>query len=174
MRRVIHQHQVCQSRQGFAQGAQIVFGPDIAIDQYKRLLAQQRQGLEDSAPGLQRLAFGRIADLQTIATTITKIIFDLLPKPGVVDDHLLETRRLQRTQVVLDQGHPANANQWLGRVQGQGAHPLAFAGGQDHCLHAGAPAGICSEAINSPNSASSGRRATTASIYVKKRGTSVR
>ncbi|MCY1178242.1 hypothetical protein D9M73_185840 [compost metagenome] len=58
VRWIVNQDQMCQASQGLAQCTQVVIAPDVAIDQYKRLIAQQRQGLEDPTTGFQGLALG--------------------------------------------------------------------------------------------------------------------
>ncbi len=116
----------------------------------------------DSAAGLQRLAFGRIADRHAEAAAIAEIVLDLLPEPGMVDHQLVEAGGRQGTNVILDQRHAGGAHQRLGRVQGQGAQALALARGEDHGLHACGAFG--NSAISCRNSPSSGRRASTASI----------
>lgn len=82
----------------------------------------------------------------------------------MVDHDIGEAGLGQRFQVILDQTLAAGLHQWLGRVQGEWAHPLALAGGQDHRLHTLASAGWRRLASNSPNSLNSGRSASTASI----------
>ncbi len=59
----------------------------------------------------------------------------------MVDHDLGETGLGQRLQVILDQPLATGLHQWLGRVQGERTHPLAFARGQDHGLHTVASTG---------------------------------
>lgn len=80
----------------------------------------------------------------------------------MVDDDIGKARFRQRLEVVLDQALAAGLDQRLGRVQGQRAHPLTFAGGQDHGLHT--TASTRRLASNSPSSLNTGRSASTASI----------
>ena len=145
-----------------SQPGEIVVGPDIAVDHQERLIAEQPQRPVNPAAGFQGFTLGRIADGHAETAAVAQIVFDLLAEPGVVDHQFIETRGGQRTNVVLDQRHAGGANQRLRRVQRQRAQPLALAGGQNHRLHA---CGACgSSASSCCNSASSGLRASTASI----------
>ena len=121
MRGVIHQHQMGQPIQTARQIIKAVIRPDIAIDQQKRLVAQQRQGAKDAAAGFQRFVLCRIADLHAKARAVAQMVFDLLAEPGVVDHHLADPGRRQGAQVILDQGHAGHWHQRLGRMQGQRA-----------------------------------------------------
>ncbi|MNE87088.1 hypothetical protein D3C80_1842440 [compost metagenome] len=58
MARVVDQYQVSKALQGGLQACEVVVAPDIAVNQQERRVTQQRQGLEDAATGLQRLALG--------------------------------------------------------------------------------------------------------------------
>jgi len=82
----------------------------------------------------------------------------------MVDHDIGEPGPGQRLQVILDQALAARLHQRLGRVQGERAHPLAFAGRQDHRLHTLASAGWRKLASSSASSPNSGRSASTASI----------
>ncbi|MNE51165.1 hypothetical protein D3C80_1457790 [compost metagenome] len=144
------------------QHAEIVVGPDIPVDDKESLVTQQRQRTENSATGFQGFAFGGVANADTVARSIAEIVFDLLAEPGMIDHNLGKPGSGQRSQVVLDQRHATCANHRLGRGQGQGTHALALARRQNHCLHAGTPARRLASRTSS--SASSGRRAITASI----------
>ncbi|MNZ75578.1 hypothetical protein D3C78_940580 [compost metagenome] len=162
--RIVGQHQVSQPGQRFTQGGEGVIRPDITVDHHKGFLAEQWQCTEDPAAGFQRFAFRRILNLQAVARTVAQVVFNLLPQPGVIDHHLAETGCRQRPQVILDQWHPPHAHQRLGRGQCQRAHALTLAGRQNHCLHAVAPTAARRLISNVLKSASSGRRASTASI----------
>ncbi|MNN41484.1 hypothetical protein D3C81_1556050 [compost metagenome] len=161
---VVHQHQMSQAIQGPPQAIEIEVGPDVAIDHQERLVTQQRQGPEDTAAGFQRLAFRRIADGQAKARTIPEMRLDLRAEPGMVDHQLAKPRCHQGIEVELDQRGAGGTDQRLGRMQGQGAHALALASREDHGLHSGTTSSSGMPPSNSPSSASSGRRATTASI----------
>ncbi|MNQ86553.1 hypothetical protein D3C85_1017510 [compost metagenome] len=162
MSRVVRQHQVRQADNRLMQHTEVVIGPDVAIDHDKGVITQQRQCTENPAAGFQRLALRRVLDADAIARTVAQIILDLLTEPGMVDHDLGKPGGRQRSQVILDQRHSAGANQRLWRGQGQRAHALAFAGRQNHRLHAFTPARRLASSTSS--SASSGRRAITASI----------
>ncbi len=161
VRRVVDQHQMRQVAVGKMQPRVVEVAPDIAVEQQERLLAEQRQGAEDSATGFQRFTLRGIGDPPAQARTVAEIGLDLLAKPGMVDHPVVDSGLAQRQQLTLDQWHAGGLDQRLGRVQGGRPHALATPGGEDHRLHASAPCG--SEASSSPSSASSGRRATAVS-----------
>ena len=53
VRRVVHQHQMGQSIQGFRQIDKGVVGPDIPVHHHKRVAIEQRQRLKDTTAGLK-------------------------------------------------------------------------------------------------------------------------
>ena len=136
VRRVIRQHQMHRVRAILHQPGQVKIGPDIAVDQRKGLIAQQRQGALDAAGGFQRRAFVGVNDGNAVAGTVTQRGRQRLAQPAGVDYQGLDAGVTQRLDVVFDQRLAPRLQQRLGGMVGERSHTLAVAGGQDHGLHA--------------------------------------
>ena len=75
----------------------------VAIDDQKRLVTQKGQGSGDAAGGFQASGtFGRIGNAHAVVRTVFQGIFDLLAKPGMVDDDFSKSGLLQAAQVPAD------------------------------------------------------------------------
>ena len=82
---------------------EINVGQYVAIDDQKRLVTQKRQGGGNAAGGFQASgALWRIGNTHAVVRTIFQSIFDLLAKPGMVDDDFSESGLLQAAQVPAD------------------------------------------------------------------------
>ena len=102
VRRVVDQHQMRQVAVGKMQPRVVEVAPDIAVEQQERLLAEQRQGAEDSATGFQRFTLRGIGDPPAQARTVAEIGLDLLAKPGMVYHPVLDFQDALHGPVTYD------------------------------------------------------------------------
>jgi len=132
---VVHQHQVREKPIRKLQTREVQVCPDVAVDHQKGSGSEKRQCLEDSAAGLQRLVFGRVADPDTPPGPVAQSSLDSMTQMGVIDDDVSEPGSGEPLDLVDDEWLAACLEKGFGRVVREGAHALAPPGGQDHCLH---------------------------------------
>ena len=122
-------HRLCR------RGIEVEAGQEDIARDHPEGLAQQWQRLGDAACGLQRAtmvaALAGPVQPHPPACAVAQRRFELLFQPGGVDHHLAHPGGRQGLQVPFDQPLSAHAQQRLGGVVGQRAHPLAPTGGQD-------------------------------------------
>jgi hypothetical protein len=135
--RPIHHYQMGQTGWFARQLGEIEVGPDIAVDQQKGGVAQQRQRVPHAAAGFQRcIAFMDVADAQAPLCAVAQCRGELVCQPRGVDDHIADAQRSQFLQMPRDQRLAGHRQKRLGGVVGQRAHALAEASGENQRLHA--------------------------------------
>ncbi|MNS90652.1 hypothetical protein D3C72_1247120 [compost metagenome] len=106
--------------------------PDaVDIGDEDGIVAEQGTGLLQAAAGLQQ--FGALVGDDDGGTGAGgQMAFQPVGEPVDIDHGLLNTGLGQPVEDVVDQGASADLHQGLGPVVGQGAHPRAEPGGEDH------------------------------------------
>ena len=118
------------------QAGEGIIGPDIAVDDQKRLRPHPRQRLEDAAAGFQRVRrFRGPGDADSPSAAIAQRRRQLFPQMAGVDHQIGDAGRPQGLEMVDDQRLTGHRQQGFGRVVGQRPHAFAAPGGQDHRLH---------------------------------------
>ncbi len=161
LRGIVDQHQMRIAGRRARQRGDLHIRPHIAVDHQERCLAEDRQGIEDATTGFQRHdALIDEVQAQPPARTVAQRGCELVTQPRGVDHHLIDPGGSEPFQVPHDQRFATGDQQWLGGVQGQRAHALAFAGREDHGLHGRASTGSAMRAsaglIRSSNRSSRG------------------
>ena len=136
LHRVVHHHQVYETRRLLRQTREVVIAPDVAVDREEGLVAQPAQRLQHATPGFQRFgAFVRIVQAQAPARTIAERRLETIGEPGDIDHDLGDAGGREFLQMPFDQRFAADRQQRLRRALCQRTHALAFPGREDQGAH---------------------------------------
>src|SRR5882724_484803 len=116
---------------------------NIAIDNGKRRVIQQHQGIGNAACGFKCTGLGRILNTCAKLFAITKCSLNLYTEMGVVDYDVTNACAHQFFNMPDNQGFPADNQQRFGCVISERPHTLASPSSQQHGFHFVAPEFFC-------------------------------
>src|SRR5882762_8344458 len=137
MRRIRDQYQMREIlfQRGPNETGEVEVAEEIAVDDEERLIAEQWKSLCNSARGLERLGFARVADRDAGAASIAERGFDHVAEMRVIDHDLANSRARDRLDQPGDQRFAPHFEEHLGDRVGEGPHALAASRGKYHCFH---------------------------------------
>src|SRR5947209_18642300 len=110
MRRIWDQYQMCEilSQVDPNETGKVEVAEEVAVDDEEGLVAEQGQGLSNSARGFERFGFARVADCDAKAASVAQRRLDHVAEMRVIDHDLANARARERLDRPGDQRFAAH------------------------------------------------------------------